>query len=86
MIGKVVKSKFTTDANLAALFGGRVFPSVGGEEFVPVGAGVVSAAGEVGVVEEVVVVSWFGSVLFGLDGEAFDEPVGCVGWFVVAEG
>ena len=31
MSGKVIKSKFTTDANLAALFGGRLFPAVGAQ-------------------------------------------------------
>lgn len=31
MIGKVIKSKFTTDANLSSLFGGRVFPAVGAQ-------------------------------------------------------
>lgn len=29
MIGKVIKSKFTSDSNLNTLFGGRVFPVVG---------------------------------------------------------
>ena len=52
----------------------------------PVGVGVVAAAGEVGVVEEVVVVSWFGSVYFGLGGEAVDEPCWCWGGFDVADG
>ena len=31
MIGKVIKSKFTTDSNLNSLFAGRVFPSVGAQ-------------------------------------------------------
>lgn len=31
MIGKVIKNKFDNDANLSALFGGRVFPVVGSQ-------------------------------------------------------
>ena len=31
MIGKVIKSKFNSDANLSSLFGGRVFPVVGAQ-------------------------------------------------------
>ena len=46
-----------------------VIPAILGEQVVPVGEGVVAAAGEVGVVEEVVVVSWFGSVDLWVDGE-----------------
>ena len=63
-----------------------VCPAVCGQQAVPVGGGVVARAGEVGVVEEVVVVSWFGSVNLGLDGEEVDEPGGCVGWFEVGDG
>ena len=63
-----------------------VIPAVCGQQAVPVGGGVVAAAGEVGVVEEVVVVSWFGSVDLWVDGEEVDEPGGCVGWFEVGDG
>ena len=31
MIGKVIKSKFTSDSDLNTLFGGRVFPVVGAQ-------------------------------------------------------
>ncbi len=31
MIGKVIKSKFTSDSALNTLFGGRVFPVIGAQ-------------------------------------------------------
>lgn len=31
MIGKVIKSRFTTDSDLNTLFGGRVFPVIGAQ-------------------------------------------------------
>jgi len=45
-----------------------------------------AAGGQVGVVEEVVVVAGFGAVDLGLGGEAVHEPAGCVDWCDVVHG